>query len=292
MIGTTSTGTKVYRTRGQIDGRPVAIKVIQVSAETLTKYKQSLEEVLQEPRLYSKLDPHPNLVQYHHTMIQGPPESRDDSTVASFLKKDAVAIPGWESSPYSNNNFHNVSLQQPNSRAGLPNLVQEEGFSADASSEVLSDSWHQDGDQFEGEVFMVQELCNDGDLDKYIQKTSYLPPRLKLDIISNVLDGISHLHNHGILHLDIKPKNVLLTRIKNGKIVAKVCDLGLSRELGQHQDTLALMHCLGTPFYGSPEQWAPQPFAGTFSDVSTKGMTGVVHCLSIVADPKGSLPFC
>lgn len=69
--------------------------------------------------------------------------------------------------------------------------------------------------------------------------------------ISQIAQGLAHLHNCGIIHLDIKPENILLTPMDTVKIV----DFGLARKLGTPdvlQQDFTMPH--GTPYYAAPEQ--------------------------------------
>lgn len=83
--------------------------------------------------------------------------------------------------------------------------------------------------------------------------------RKLLDIALQVCWGMEYAHEQGLMHLDLKPLNVMLT--SNG--VAKVTDFGLARALGAAGETG------GTPDYMAPEQWADRPT--TQSDVYAFG---------------------
>jgi serine/threonine protein kinase len=72
-----------------------------------------------------------------------------------------------------------------------------------------------------------------------------------LDIMIQMADALAHAHNRGLIHRDVKPKNIILTP----EGVAKLTDLGLAREMA---DTAAAEseagRAYGTPYYISPEQ--------------------------------------
>ncbi len=77
----------------------------------------------------------------------------------------------------------------------------------------------------------------------------------RLEIFLGVCAGVRHAHEKGILHCDLKPGNVLVTRV-DGRAIAKVIDFGIARALdgplveeGQTTRTLVL----GSPSYISPE---------------------------------------
>jgi serine/threonine protein kinase len=72
-----------------------------------------------------------------------------------------------------------------------------------------------------------------------------------LDITIQMADALAHAHNRGLIHRDVKPKNIILTP----ENVAKLTDLGLARETSDKK--LAESEAgkaYGTPYYISPEQ--------------------------------------
>ncbi|KNC50632.1 serine/threonine protein kinase [Thecamonas trahens ATCC 50062] len=88
-----------------------------------------------------------------------------------------------------------------------------------------------------------------------------LSDRLKLSILHGVACGMEYLHRHGILHCDLKPRNILLSR---GGSVVKVADFGLAVTL-QDDETRGFA---GTPRYAAPEVImgdAPTAAADVFS---------------------------
>jgi len=72
-----------------------------------------------------------------------------------------------------------------------------------------------------------------------------------IDIITQVARALQHAHERGIIHRDVKPKNIMLTRER----VAKLADMGLARETSDHEAAMAEAgRAYGTPYYISPEQ--------------------------------------
>jgi serine/threonine-protein kinase len=99
------------------------------------------------------------------------------------------------------------------------------------------------------ELYMVLEYVRGETLDTILQKRGALPAEEAIPVFCQVLDGINHAHEFGIVHRDIKPANVMLT--ENGKL--KVLDFGIARLLGSARMTRA-GNIIGTLEYMAPEQ--------------------------------------
>ncbi len=96
-------------------------------------------------------------------------------------------------------------------------------------------------------IFM--ESCAGGNLEAcFCQNRSTLADRL--DAAIQICWAMEYAHSQGMLHLDLKPQNVLLT--DDGRV--KVTDFGLSRAMSDSKTG----NC-GTPYYMSPEQWEGTP---------------------------------
>ena len=72
-----------------------------------------------------------------------------------------------------------------------------------------------------------------------------------LDITIQIAEALAHAHKRGLIHRDVKPKNIILTP----QGVAKLTDLGLARDLDdKHAAESEAGKAYGTPYYISPEQ--------------------------------------
>ncbi len=112
--------------------------------------------------------------------------------------------------------------------------------------------------QDRGTPFLVMEFLRGRDLHSLLQERTRLSLMQTLDVLRQVGSALHCAHTQGIVHRDIKPKNIFLGRQNNAYgddfEVVKVVDFGLSKFLGRkgRNETNAGM-ILGTPEYLSPE---------------------------------------
>lgn len=116
------------------------------------------------------------------------------------------------------------------------------------------------------ELYMVLEFVRGETMDTIMQKRGALPAEEAIPVFCQVLDGIDHAHELGIVHRDIKPANIMLT--ENGKL--KVLDFGIARLLGSARMTRA-GNIIGTLEYMAPEQVKGQE-TDARSDIYALGM--------------------
>jgi serine/threonine-protein kinase len=116
----------------------------------------------------------------------------------------------------------------------------------------------------EGIPFIAMELLEGTDLQRAIEGGLRPDPRRTLPIVLQLLAGLAHAHENGIVHRDVKPSNLFLPR----KQPAKIMDFGVARLVGGGTATGTIV---GTPNYMSPEQVRGQALDGR-SDLFSAGL--------------------
>jgi serine/threonine protein kinase/tetratricopeptide (TPR) repeat protein len=101
----------------------------------------------------------------------------------------------------------------------------------------------------EGTYFITMEYVPGEDLKSFIRRIGQLPVGKAVSIARQVADGLNEAHRQGVIHRDLKPRNVIIDREGN----ARIMDFGIARSLKSKGVTeKGIM--VGTPEYMSPEQ--------------------------------------
>jgi serine/threonine-protein kinase len=108
---------------------------------------------------------------------------------------------------------------------------------------------HDRGETEDGTYYIVMEYMEGGTLEDLIQQDGPLPPQRATEITLQVAHALQVAHEKGVIHRDIKPQNILLS--KSGE--AKVADYGIARAATATTMTQA-GSVMGTVHYISPEQ--------------------------------------
>ncbi len=103
----------------------------------------------------------------------------------------------------------------------------------------------------DGTYFIVMEYVDGPSLSRVLRTDGPFHPRRAAEIATEVAAGLGFAHSRGVVHRDVKPGNVLLTR--SGQ--AKVTDFGIARALSSPDEDLTQAgSVMGTATYFSPEQ--------------------------------------
>ncbi|XP_040905732.1 calcium/calmodulin-dependent protein kinase type II subunit gamma isoform X17 [Toxotes jaculatrix] len=131
----------------------------------------------------------------------------------------------------------------------------------------------------EGFHYLVFDLVTGGELFEDIVAREYYSEADASHCINQILESVSHIHQHDIVHRDLKPENLLLASKMKGAAV-KLADFGLAIEV--QGDQQAWFGFAGTPGYLSPEVLRKDPY-GKPVDIWACGQLARIHlfCLFV-----------
>ncbi len=122
----------------------------------------------------------------------------------------------------------------------------------------------------DGEYFIAEEYVDGLDLREWLGKYGPVPIEIAVLMMRDISRGIEHAHQHGLVHRDIKPGNIMFRR--DG--VIKITDFGLARQTGTSSIGVTLPGAvIGAPAYMSPEQ-ANGEEVDQRSDIFSAGVVG------------------
>jgi serine/threonine protein kinase len=137
-----------------------------------------------------------------------------------------------------------------------PELAEDERFRERflAETEVAASLEHpnvvpiHDAGEFDGQLYLAMRYVEGSDLKTLLTEQGALDPARSIAICSQVAGALDEAHDHGLVHRDVKPSNVLLDQREH----VYLADYGLSRRLSDAGTAAGLS--LGTPAYAAPEQ--------------------------------------
>src|SRR5262249_12121818 len=128
-----------------------------------------------------------------------------------------------------------------------------------------------DADRAGESHFLVMELVKGESLEAVVRRRGPLPAAEACGLLRQAAVGLQHAHEHGLVHRDIKPGNILLTA--GGGV--KIADFGLACLSGSEETPVpgSAPTVIGTPEYMAPEQARDPDRASTRSDLYSLGCT-------------------
>ena len=123
------------------------------------------------------------------------------------------------------------------------------------------------GSTAEDIYYFVMEFIKGQSVGTLLQSQGKLSIRHALKITLQIANALEYARNQGIIHRDIKPDNMMVT----AEGTAKLCDLGLAREIGKKSALTIVGHAIGTPQYISPEQAQGLENVDTRADIYSLG---------------------
>jgi tRNA A-37 threonylcarbamoyl transferase component Bud32 len=120
------------------------------------------------------------------------------------------------------------------------------------------------GETSTGDRYMVMDFAEGADLATLLAEAP-MPPERIVNLTRQMLEGLYHAHEQGLIHRDFKPENVIVERNDHGIEVPRIVDFGIAilREGGDSPNSAGRLTTnglvLGTPHYMAPEQAVADP---------------------------------
>ncbi len=120
------------------------------------------------------------------------------------------------------------------------------------------------GETTDGTRYMVMDFAEGDDLATLLTEAP-MPPERVIQLSRQILDGLYHAHENGLIHRDLKPENIIVERDDHGNEVPRLVDFGIAilREGGDSSGSDGRLTTnglvLGTPHYMAPEQAVADP---------------------------------
>lgn len=116
--------------------------------------------------------------------------------------------------------------------------------------------------------YMVEEFVDGLALDKLIKKQTVIEPTVALLILLDSCYALKFAHSKGIVHRDIKPGNILISR----RAEVKLADFGIASDENEDSDKTQTGVTLGTPAYMPPEQFENSSAVDNRADIYALGI--------------------
>jgi serine/threonine protein kinase len=116
---------------------------------------------------------------------------------------------------------------------------------------------------------LVMEFIDGETLGERLDRTGRFPESEALDLIRQVGEVLDWLHGQGVIHRDVKPDNIMVTRAG----VAKLTDMGLAKEKFTDLSLTRTGSGLGTPHFMAPEQFRDAKHVDHRSDIYSLAAT-------------------
>ena len=137
-----------------------------------------------------------------------------------------------------------------------------------------------------GRYYLVMEYIEGKTIGTLISEQGQMSPGSAVRLVRQVAHGLEHAHRKGLIHRDVNPYNILVTR--DG--TAKLADLGLAIDLADEDHVTREGATVGTFDYVAPEQARHSHSADIRSDIYSLGCTIYHMCSGQVPFPSPSLP--
>jgi len=144
------------------------------------------------------------------------------------------------------------------------------------------------GQTDDGIVFLAMELLDGETLGDIIAAKGALSLAKTLWLMEQLCNGVHAAHKQDVIHRDIKPHNIMISRVSGDDTIAKVLDFGISKPLSEDDlKHTRLGMVMGTPGYLAPEQIESQRDIDPRADIYALGAI-LYFCLTGVPPYKGA----
>lgn len=121
-----------------------------------------------------------------------------------------------------------------------------------------------DRGEYNGQLWISMDYIDGPDAGR-LQREQYpagMPASEVVEIVSAVADALDHAHARGLLHRDVKPPNILLTKPERGRRRVLLADFGIARDTAEVSGLTDTNVTLGSVNYAAPEQLTGSPLDG------------------------------
>jgi len=133
--------------------------------------------------------------------------------------------------------------------------------------------------------YFIMEYVDGRDLEMVQEESGLLPVKQAVEYVRQAAAALGYAHQKQIIHRDVKPENLMLTR----EGVIKVADMGLAKWMGEDSAMTRGGWLMGSPYYISPERLRDQHAADARSDIYSLGAT-FYHLLTGRVPYEGTPP--
>ncbi|MBX7218456.1 MAG: protein kinase [Blastocatellia bacterium] len=114
--------------------------------------------------------------------------------------------------------------------------------------------------------YIVMEFIEGTTLRQMMKETSKLPEKHVLQITRQICAGLHAAHTQSIVHRDLKPENVMVQKLPDGEVMARVLDFGIAKLLERPGENNEGESLTGAGMPGTPKYMAPEQMFGTKVD--------------------------
>jgi serine/threonine-protein kinase len=126
----------------------------------------------------------------------------------------------------------------------------------------------------DGVQYIVMEYLEGADLATVLERSHPLPISTVVDYVLQACEAVAEAHAIGLVHRDLKPRNLFLANFADGSVLLKVLDFGIAKTMAPIEDARLTETgtVLGSPAYMSPEQIGGSKQLDVRSDIWSLGV--------------------